>query len=158
MHSKKSSKEKRREREGNNRAEHPLSLLQDQTWVRSLACSKASLLTLGCGEGKCSVYCRTPSQENRQLTLKRLELPNGFQGRHCEGGGCRVCDQLMHGSRIGWHQGEVSSIINLLVSNTVECMRLRSAIFIWLGSASYKNNLGMCVGPLSVYFRELGVW
>ena len=43
--------------------------------------SKATLLTLGCGEGKHSVYCRAPSKENRQLVLKRPKLPSGFQGR-----------------------------------------------------------------------------
>ena len=32
------------------------------------------------------------------------------------GRGRRVCDKLVHDSRIGWHQGEVSGIINLLVS------------------------------------------
>ena len=35
-----------------------LSLLLNQTWVRLPAQSKANLLTLGCGEGKGSVYCR----------------------------------------------------------------------------------------------------
>ena len=31
-------------------------------------------------EGKYSVYCKAPSKENRQLMLKRPELPNVFQG------------------------------------------------------------------------------
>ena len=66
-------------------------------------------------------------------------------------------DQLMHDSRIGWHQGEVSSIISLLVSTSLGFVFLQSAVFIWQGSASCKNNLGMCVRPLSVSFRELGV-
>ena len=55
-----------------------------QTWVRSPARSKANLLTLGCGEGKYSVYCKAPnvgpSKENGQLMRKRPKLPNGFQG------------------------------------------------------------------------------
>ena len=43
--------------------------------------SKASVLTLDCGEGKYSVYCKVPSVENGQLRLKRLELSPGFWGR-----------------------------------------------------------------------------
>ena len=55
-------------------------------------------------------------------------------------------NQLVLDSRIGWHQDEVSSIINLqLVWGS---MHLRSAVFIWWGSASCKNNLGMSVRPL----------
>ena len=68
-----------------------------------------------------------------------------------------MCDQLMHNSWIGWHQGEVSSIISLLVSTSLGSMFLRSAVSIWRGSASYKNNLGLCFRPVSVSFRELGV-
>ena len=123
-------------------------------------CSKANLLTLGCSEGK-YIYCRTPVKENRQLMLKRPELLDGFQERGFKGsvrGGCRVCDQLVHNSQTGWHQGEVSSIINLLFSTSLGSMFSQSAVFIWWGSASFKNNLGICVKPLSVSFRELGVW
>ena len=54
-------------------------MLANKTWVHSPTCSKANLLTLGCGEGKCKVYCRAPSKESRQLTLKRPELSDGFQ-------------------------------------------------------------------------------
>ena len=32
-------------------------LLLNQTWVHSLKCSKDNLLTLGCGERKCRIYC-----------------------------------------------------------------------------------------------------
>ena len=67
------------------------------------------------------------------------------------------CGQLVHSSRIGWHQGEVSSIINLLVSTSLGSMFLRSAVFIWWGSTSCKTNLGMCVRPLSISCRELWV-
>ena len=63
-------------------------------------------------------------------------------------------DKLMVNSWIGWHYGEGSSIINLLVSTSLEFIVLSSAVFIWMESA-YKNNLGMCVRPLSVSFREL---
>ena len=40
-------------------------MLPNQTWVHLLACSKANLLTSGCGEGKCSIYCTVPSKESR---------------------------------------------------------------------------------------------
>ena len=68
--------------------------------------SKTNLLTPGCGEGKYSVYCRVPSKENKQLVLKRPELPNGFQGRvfksNIRGVGCRVPDQLVDVPLIAW--------------------------------------------------------
>ena len=32
------------------------SVLRDQTWVHSPTHSKVNLLTLACGEGKCSIY------------------------------------------------------------------------------------------------------
>ena len=35
-------------------------MLLNQTWVHSPTCSKANLLTPGCGEGKCSIYCKAP--------------------------------------------------------------------------------------------------
>ena len=41
-------------------------------------CSKASLLTLGCGEGKGLIYFRGPFKESRQLVLKKPELFGGF--------------------------------------------------------------------------------
>ena len=44
-------------------------------------CSKANLLTLGCGERKCSVCYLAPSKDFRQLVLKRPKLPNGFRER-----------------------------------------------------------------------------
>ena len=43
--------------------------------------SNAKALTLGCGEGKYSIYCRAPSQENGQVMLRRPELPDGFWER-----------------------------------------------------------------------------
>ena len=41
-----------------------------------LTCTKANLLILSCIEGKCSVYCRVPSKESRQLGFKR---PNSLK-------------------------------------------------------------------------------
>ena len=47
----------------------------------------------------------------------------------------------MYDSWIGWHQGEVSGIINLLVSTSLGSMFLGSAVFTQRGSASSKNNI-----------------
>ena len=138
-------------------------MLPNQTWVRFPVCSKASPLMPGCGDGKHSIYCRAPSKENGQFMLKRSKLPDGFQGRgfkgsQCEGGGCRVRDELVHNYQIGRHQGEVSSIINLLVSPSLGSMCLWSAVFIWWSSASCKNNLGMFVRLLFTSFKEPAMW
>ena len=37
--------------------------------------SKASLLTLGCGEGKCSIYCRAPNKEFRTARAQEAQTP-----------------------------------------------------------------------------------
>ena len=75
--------------------------------------------------------------------LKRPEIPDGFQGRGFKGsvreGGCRVCDQLVHNPRIRWHQGEVSSIVNLLVSTGLGSVCLQSAVSIWWGLLPVKT-------------------
>ena len=67
--------------------------------------SKANQLTLGCGEGKYSIYCRTPSK-SRQLVLKRPELHAGFQEQFLKAAiKCevhRVPDQLVDVLLIGW--------------------------------------------------------
>lgn len=68
---------------------------------------------------------------------KRPEFPDGFQGRQ-EGGGCRVYGQIVHNSWICWHQGEVSIIINLLLSIGLGSVSLWSAVF-----------TGVCGGLLS---------
>lgn len=121
MHSKKKKSKKktqreRAEREGKNKAEHPLTLLTNKAWVHLSSHSKASLLTLGCVEGKCSIYCRMPGWWNGQLTLQSMSVMAFSEAIKKSGGrSCRVHDQLVHSCQIGWHQGEVSSIINLLV-------------------------------------------
>ena len=56
-----------------------MPLLLSQTWVCFPTHSKANLLIPGCGEGKCSIYCRAPRKESRQLAFKRPKLPEGFQ-------------------------------------------------------------------------------
>ena len=79
-----------------------LKVLPNQTWVCSLECNKANLLTPGCGEGKYNLYCRAPSTEKGQLKLKGPELPNGFQERDFKGtvrertAGCMIsCAQFL---------------------------------------------------------------
>ena len=66
-------------------------------------------------------------------------------------------DQLVLSSWIDWHQGELASIINNLVSTGLVFTCIRSALLICWGSASCKNNLGMCIRSLSLSLRELGV-
>ena len=45
-------------------------MLPNQTWVCLPAGSKTNLPILGCGESKCSMYCKAPSKESRQLVFK----------------------------------------------------------------------------------------
>ena len=92
---------------------------------------------------------RGPSKQNGLAQTPKTPMASGkgFQ-RQCEGGGCSGCDQLMHNSQIGWHQGKVSSISNLLVSTSLVSMFLWSVISIWWVGASCKNNLGMHIRPL----------
>ena len=66
-------------------------------------------------------------------------------------------DQPVDSSQTGWRQGAVSSIISLLCSTSLWPVFLWSAVFVWRGSASYRNNLRMCGRPLSISFRELVV-
>ena len=78
-------------------------------------------------------------------SLPSEPLGKGSEGLYSvQGAGC---DQLMDNSWIGWHQGEVSSIIDFLVSTSLASMVSWSAVFIWKESISCKNNLGMCIGP-----------
>ena len=87
-------------------------MLPTQTWVLLLECSKANLLTLGCGEGNCNVYCKAPRKETRWLVLKAPQLPGGFKESLFKGKvreWCpRVCDQLVHNSLIGWWWGNTA--------------------------------------------------
>ena len=66
-------------------------------------------------------------------------------------------DQPVDISRIGWHQGEASSIISLLVASSLGSVFLWSAVSIWRGSASCRSNSGMYVRLLPGAFREQGV-
>ena len=68
-------------------------------------------------------------------------------------------DQLMYSSWIGWHQGEVSRIINLPVSTSLGSMFLGvSSFHMERGLFPLKTTLEMCIRPLSVSFRELEIW
>ena len=80
--------------------------------------SKANLLTLGCGEIRCSVNCCKECQARSpgQLVLKRPELLKGFQGqvykdRVREGMG-GVCDQLLDILLIPWQLGKQESTLS----------------------------------------------
>ena len=68
--------------------------------------SKANPLILGCGEGKCSVYCRTKQGEgaaHAQKTQTLWWISGKDFLRQCEGEGHRVCYQLVYNSVIvGW--------------------------------------------------------
>ena len=68
-----------------------------------LLCSKVTVLTLGCGEGKYSIYCRA-KPANGQLMLQRPELPHGFQGKAFKrtmwSEGCRVDNFPLIGGRV----------------------------------------------------------
>ena len=44
--------------------------------------SKAGLLTSGCGEEKCSVYCRVPSKEFRTASVQKGQNSLWISGRH----------------------------------------------------------------------------
>lgn len=85
------------------------------------------------------------------MSASSLRISEKGFSRQCEGEDHRVPDQLVLSSHIGWHQGEVLSIINLLALTD-----LGSTCFVssfhpvcgWGGSASYKSKLGMCVRHL----------
>ena len=58
-----------------------IALLLNQAWVCLPMHSKANLLTLGCGEGKCSVYCRSQAR-----SPKDLNSPVAFRERFLKTG------------------------------------------------------------------------
>ena len=127
--------------------------------VCSLLCSKARLLTSGCGEGKCSVDCRAPSKEKGQFRLKRPRFLDDFLGRGFEGSvregtaGCVISSWTVW---IDWHQDEVSRSSASRFNQSRACV-LWSAVFVWWQSASCKKRLrNVC--QLFTAFRELGAW
>ena len=84
-------------------------MLSNQTWVHSPKCSKANLLTLVCGEGKCHVYCKVINKEFRTVGAQKAKLLYGFQPSVSEvqmrEGHPSVCNQLMPSSLV---DGEVT--------------------------------------------------
>ena len=152
---KKKTQRKRGEREGKNRAEHPLTFLTNKTWVHLSSHSKASLRTLGCVERKGSIYCRMPGWWNGQLTLQSVSVMAFREAFNKSGGGSRrVHDQLTHSCQIGWHQGEVCSIINLLVSvqSLCDCGQQFSSGWCLLPVKTTQE----CVSGLYLYFLGSG--
>lgn len=59
------------------------SILQNQTCVHSLWCSKANLLTLGCGEGKSNVYCRHQRRSASVAAQKPQNSLSDAHNNHC---------------------------------------------------------------------------
>ena len=76
-------------------------MLQNQTWVQLPSGSKANLLILGCGEGKCSIYCKAPAKESVILLNSPVSFSKAFFKARW-GGGVMVCGQLVHNSLINW--------------------------------------------------------
>ena len=58
-----------------------IKLLLNRTWVHLLAHSKAHLLTPGCSEGKCSVYCRCQARSPGSQCPKGQNSPVAFRER-----------------------------------------------------------------------------
>ena len=52
------------------------------------------------------------------------------------------CGQLMASSWTGWHQGEVSNIVNLPVSASPGSVSLWSALFIWVAGLLFHLGWG----------------
>ena len=97
-------------------------------------------------------------QGNGQLMLKRPKCLGGLQGRSFKG-------SVREGAA-GYVIGlcTILGLVGIKVkfqayqsSGFKQSMFLQSAVFIWRGSASCKNNSEMCVRPLSISYRELGV-
>lgn len=65
---------------------------------------KVNLQTLGCSEGKCSIYCRS-KQGKLGASCSKPATPDGFQRRGLKEWSVRRglpgADQLMHISRFG---------------------------------------------------------
>lgn len=150
-------KKKKNQTLANERITSALLLLPSQTWVSSPMCMLSQFIDAGLCWRKYNIYFRAPNNENGQLMLKRPPRRlsrKGFE-RNYKGGECRVHNQLTQNSLIGWPQSKVSKIIDLLISTSQWSTFLQLWIFIWWGSASCKNNLGMWVSPLSISFKKL---
>ena len=120
-------------------------------WVHFSMHRKANLLTLGYGKGKCSIY--GGAKQGERVTNAQ-NVPQQFQGRGSKGSvrergaGCGIMQNYL----IGCYQGEVLSIISLLSPTS---KFLQTEVFIWWGSVSCKNNIGMCVRPPIYIFQRI---
>ena len=56
-----------------------LTLLLNLTWVCLPTCSKANLLTPGCGEGKYIIYCRHQARRTGSSSSKDLNSLMAFR-------------------------------------------------------------------------------
>ena len=133
-----------------------------QTWICSPTRSKASLLTPGCGEGKCSVYCRARQGERaaraenphspmafREWVLKAVCVRERVTG--CMISSCAVLRLV--GNKVKFRASPVFQFQPAWGLHSL----MVSSFHLW-GSASSKNSLGMGIRPLSVSSREQGVW
>ena len=123
-----------------------VTLLLNQTWVCLPTHSKTNLLTLGNGEGKCSVYCRCKQGDHETQTQKTQAMwGTGLQdawSTHAQfSEGLAPKWSFKHHQHSGFNQSRVSL--------------LRLAVFVWCGSASYKTTQE-CVSGLYLYL--LGNW
>ena len=59
------------------------TILLKQTCVHSLWFSKANLLSLGCGEGKSSVYCRHQTRSASAVAQKTQNSLSDVYNNHC---------------------------------------------------------------------------
>ena len=120
--------------------------------------SEADLLTPSGGEGNYSLDRSAPHQGNEQRApLQRPELCQGFPGRvktQCREGaaGCGVSSSTVLGLVSIKGKGQASSAFGGLRACVSSFHRGAG------GCASGRNKSGMCVLPLSLSFREQGVW
>ena len=67
-------------------------------------------------------------QGEHETQTQKTQSPQWLSGkvfyRQCERQGCRMLHQLMHNFQKGWHQYDASSIINFLVSTSLESLCL----------------------------------
>ena len=107
------------------------------------------------GEGKYSIYCRCQARRTGRSCSEDSNSLMAFRGRVLKAVRGRVL-QGAWSARIQFSDWLASRwSFEHCLSTSLGSTCLWSAVFIWRGSAFCKNNLGMCVRPLS--FRELWI-
>ena len=110
-----------------------LWLLLNQTWVCSPDTQQSQSADIGlCGEGKHSIYCKAPSNENGHLMFTRSKLFQKWVLKDSIwGGGCSllIFFWLVGGEITQWSLGTL--IINLLVQTSLRSM------FLWLACSHH---------------------